>query len=213
MSPLSGDCGPFGRVKRCFHPNGGNVPWIGRSFNIKRVCWHSEASKSRYDSEREVQWISAISPSYWSAFCSATYHANLKLDCGPWVGVGCCIPVRKGVWRSKETRGGFSFTRSPRMSAGPNCTLGRKDLGRIFRQSKRRFVMRASSERFGRRYSHATSFLSSIWDATAGYRYGAPLAFPRYTAARIVRFRCRRASWKRSSRTPMRPIWHSLPAV
>ena len=111
----------------------------------------------------------------------------------------CCIPTLGGAWRLKGTRGGFSFTRSRRASAGPNCTLGRKASGRIFRQSKRQFAMRASSERFGRRYSHATSFSSSIWDVTAGYRCGAPLAFLRYSPARIVRFRCRRGSWKLSS--------------
>jgi hypothetical protein len=31
MRPLErGDGGPSGRVKRCFHPKGGNVPEIGR---------------------------------------------------------------------------------------------------------------------------------------------------------------------------------------
>ena len=47
--------------------------------------------------------------------------------------------------------------------------------------------MRASLGGFGRHCSHATCSSFSIWDATAGYRCKAPLAFRRYSPAMIVR--------------------------
>jgi hypothetical protein len=82
-------------------------------------------------------------------FCNATWCVNLNLACGSvgW-GCGCCIQALEAVWRSKETRGGISFTPFRTPNAGLNCTSGRKGSGRIFRRSKRPFAMRASSERF-----------------------------------------------------------------
>ena len=42
-SPLEGDMGPCGRVKRRFHPEGGNVlEFRHGSVTIKRVCWHGQ---------------------------------------------------------------------------------------------------------------------------------------------------------------------------
>jgi hypothetical protein len=130
-------------------------------------------------------------------FCNATWHVNHNLACGSvGGGSGCCIQALEAVWRSKETRGGISFTPCHMASAAPNYTWGRKGLGRTSRRSKRPFGMRASSEQFGRRYSRAISFLSSTRAETAGDQCGAPRAFPRCTAATIVRFRCQRASWR-----------------
>jgi hypothetical protein len=147
-------------------------------------------------------------------FCNATWHVNHNLACGSvGGGSGCCIQALEAVWRSKETRGGISFIRCHMVSAAPNYTWGCKGLGRTSRRSKRPFGMRASSEQFGRRYSRAISFLSSILAETAGDQCGAPRAFPRCTAATIVRFRCQRASWRLWSRTPTKRIWHFLPVV
>src|SRR6516165_11293868 len=80
-----------------------------------------------------------------------------------------------------------SFTPFRTPKAGPNCTSGRKGSGRIFRRSKRQFAMRASSERCRLRCFPVTSFLSSIWDETAGYRSAAPWAYHRYSPSKIVR--------------------------
>jgi hypothetical protein len=50
--------------------------------------------------------------------------------------------------------------------------LGAQGSRRIFPQSKRQSVMRASLGRSGRPYFRATYSLSSIWDATAGRQCG-----------------------------------------